>query len=103
MPLDRGYLSITDPDAPIFERDCISCGHCQRSITVKPGSGTTVYLVFNRAAWAWEEEAGHFCRVCMRPVCPSCGHDGRCTPWERMLEASEAKDRLRRQILENFD
>ncbi len=93
-----GYASIVEPDVPMVERDTITCGHCQRLIFVKPGTVSTVYLIFNKAAWAWEEVGGFFCKVCMRPVCPSCGDQGRCLVWEKRLEASEAKDRLKRSV-----
>jgi len=93
-----GYATVVDPDHPTVERDTITCGHCQRVIVVKPGTASTVYLIFNRARWQWEEEAGAFCRVCMSPICLPCCDAGRCTPWERKLEASEAKDRLRRSV-----
>jgi hypothetical protein len=35
----------------------------------------------------------------MRPVCLACHDLGTCTPWERQLEAMEAKDRLVRAVL----
>jgi hypothetical protein len=93
-----GYATLVDPDAPLVERDTCTCGHCQRVIFIKPGSASTVYLIFDRVGWRWQEEAGAFCRVCMRPICLSCCAVGRCTPWERQLEASEARDRLRRSV-----
>lgn len=93
-----GSFTITDPDRPLVERDTISCGHCQRILVVKPHTASTVYLVFDRASWTWQEEAGAFCRVCMSAICLPCCAQGRCTPWERRLEASEARDRLRRSL-----
>lgn len=91
-----GYATVVDPDAPILERDTITCFHCQRVIWVKPGSVATVYLIFDRLAWRWTEVPGAFCVRCMHPICPACGDLGRCTPWEQQLEVSEARDRLRR-------
>lgn len=93
-----GYATIVDPDAPLFERDTTTCGHCQRVIFVKPGTAQTTYLIFDRVSWTWKEELGAFCRVCMRPICLPCCDRGRCLPWERQLEASEARDRLRRSV-----
>lgn len=93
-----GFATVVDPDRPLFERDTTTCGHCQQVIFVKPGTACTTYLVFDRAAARWTEEAGAFCRICMRPICLGCCDVGRCMPWERKLEASEAKDRLRRQV-----
>jgi hypothetical protein len=88
VPNPRGYATIVDPDRPTWERDAIGCGHCQRIVFVKPGSATTVYLIQHRDG-RWTEEAGAFCRVCMRPVCLPCHKLGTCTPFERMLEQQE--------------
>lgn len=95
MPSARGYASITDPDAPLFERDTLNCGHCQKVVFVKPGSATTVYLIlhFDKAtgAHAWVEEPGAFCRICMRPVCLACHDHGGCRPFEHWLEQQERR------------
>ena len=98
MRTPTGYATITDPDRPIVERDTCTCGHCQRVIIVKPHTASTVYLVLNRQTLRWHEEAGAFCRVCMRPVCLACHAAGTCTPWERQLAAAEARDRFRRSV-----
>lgn len=91
-----GYATIVEPDRPLQEWDTCTCGHCQRIIFTKPGSASTVYLIARPTPGQFREESGAFCRVCMRPVCLSCHNDGRCTPWEKRLERSEARDRLRR-------
>lgn len=93
----HGYATILSPDESV-EFDTIRCGHCQAVVRVKPGTATTVYLVCDRHG-RWHEEGGGFCRVCMTAVCLPCVDAGRCLPWERQLEMSEAKDRLRRQVL----
>jgi len=93
-----GYAQVVDPDRPLVERDTIGCGHCGRVIFVKPDTASTVYLVLNRQALRWHEEPGAFCRVCMRPVCLACDAHGRCLPWERQFEMSEARDRLCRAV-----
>lgn len=100
-----GYLVITDPDAPgglDLERDTITCSHCQRIVEVKPGTGATVYLIprlsINGVAQPYHEEMGAFCRLCMKPVCLECHGIGTCTPWEKQMEAIEAKFRFRRQL-----
>ena len=85
-----GYAQIVDPDRPLFERDTITCGHCQRIVFIKPGSGATVYLLLHRDG-SVTEEAGAFCRVCMRPVCLSCHDQGTCTPFERQIAQMEAR------------
>jgi hypothetical protein len=97
MRSPTGYATIVEPDRPTVERDTITCGHCQRAIFVKPHTAATVYLILDRRTLSWREEAGAFCRVCMRPVCLSCHAHGRCTPWEQLLEASEARERFCQQ------
>lgn len=89
-----GYATVVEPDQPLVERDTITCGHCQRVIFVKPKTAQTVYLVFDRETWQWREVMGAFCRVCMRSVCLACHDQGRCRPWERMLEVAEARERF---------
>lgn len=83
-----GYAQILDPDAPLVERDTCSCGHCNKVIFTKPGSASTTYLIQHRDG-RWTEEAGAFCRVCMRPVCLRCHDLGSCLPLERWLDQQE--------------
>lgn len=85
-----GYAQILDPDAPLVERDTCSCGHCNKVIFTKPGSASTTYLIQHRDG-RWTEEAGAFCRVCMRPVCLRCHDLGSCLPLERWLDQQEQK------------
>jgi len=94
----HGYALILDPDRAQVEYDTIRCCHCQRIVFVKPGSASTVYL-FPQKDGRTLEEPGAFCGRCMGPICLLCHDLGRCTPWERQLERTEARDRLRRQIL----
>jgi hypothetical protein len=95
-----GYATILDPDRPLVERDTCTCGHCQRIIFTKPGSAQTVYLLqVSIVPDVWKEEPGAFCRVCMRPICLPCHGVGRCTPWERQIEAAEARQRLRDSLV----
>jgi hypothetical protein len=89
-----GYAVVVEPDRPTVERDTCTCGHCQRVIFVKPHTAATVYLILDRRTLTWREEPGAFCRICMRPVCLACHARGGCTPWERQLDAAEARDRL---------
>lgn len=93
-----GYATIVEPDRPLVERDSTSCGHCGSVIFVKPHTASTVYLILDRQTLQWREASGAFCRVCMRPVCLTCHAHGRCTPWEKKLEAAEARDRLCRAV-----
>lgn len=100
MRAPHGLATVIVEGREILDRDTITCGHCQRIVLVKPGTGSTVYLLAR--AGTWREEPGAFCRVCMSPICLPCCDRGGCTPWERQLEVSEARDRLRRQALEQF-
>lgn len=95
----HGYALIVAPDAKPVEYDTATCAHCCAIIFTKPGTGSTVYLIPGaHPAHPWQEEMGAACRNCMGPVCLACHAHGRCTPFEKQLEQSEAKDRLRRQI-----
>lgn len=91
----QGYATILLPDAPMIERDCISCGHCSAAVFVKPGTATTVYL-FPQMFGPDKEEPGAACHCCMRAVCLNCHAKGTCTPLEKMLEQSEARHRFLR-------
>lgn len=91
-----GYATIVDPDQPFFERDTITCFHCQQVVFIKPGTASTVYLIWDPVANVWREEPGAGCRVCMRPICLPCYVAGGCTPWEKQMEAAEARDRFLR-------
>ena len=86
-----GYAQIIDPDRPLEEFDTSACCHCNCLIRVKPGTASTVYLVFSRTDWRWTEEPGASCWHCMKPVCLVCHGKGICTPLERMLEQMESR------------
>ena len=89
-----GYMT-TFGDVPLQEHDTAQCGHCQQHIPVKAGTASTVYLVQSLVGSqiVTKEEPGAMCLVCMRTVCLKCHDLGRCLPWERMIEQSEARDR----------
>lgn len=93
-----GYATIVDPDHPLVERDTVSCCHCGRVIFVKPGTASTVYLVFDPDLWQWREEAGASCWHCMQPVCLTCYMRGVCVPLERRLEILEGRRAARRSL-----
>lgn len=93
-----GYATLFEPDVKSrdrWERDTCQCKHCGAVIYLKPGFGITIFLVQDRQR-RWTEKPGAFCRLCMGPICLRCDTHGRCTPLERKLEQSEARDRLRR-------
>jgi hypothetical protein len=89
MRRPQGYATIVEPGRPLEEFDTASCCHCSAAIRVKPNTVATVYLVFNRASWLWEEVPGASCWHCMKPVCLTCHDKGICLPLERMLEQAE--------------
>lgn len=101
MRRPQGFAITADPgsDRPLREEDTITCGHCQALVFIKPGTGATVYRIFDEEAWTWREEPGAFCRICMRAVCLQCHAYGGCLPWEKMLDRMEAKDRFVRSVL----
>lgn len=76
-----GYAVITDPLAPTKEWDTFTCCHCNSIVNVKP---------FQAAS-----DAGGWCARCAKPVCGPCADQGRCTPFEKKLDAYEARMRLR--------
>ena len=95
MPRISGYGIIVDPgiSGQPWERDSVSCGHCNKVIWTKPGSASTVYLILHRDG-RWTEEAGAMCRICMRSVCLPCHDHGACVPFEQwLLEQEGAKPR----------
>ena len=65
----------------VFEVDTFTCCHCNSVIHVKP--------------FAPMDEFGSMCRRCMKMTCPR-GADGACTPFEKRLEAWEARGRALR-------
>lgn len=92
MRKPQGYATVTG-DFSIKEFDTISCGHCNRVVMVKPGTGSTVYL-FPQLIGPMKEEAGASCRVCMTAVCLKCHDLGSCLPLERKIEEMEARGRM---------
>jgi hypothetical protein len=98
MRTPTGYATIVDPDAPLFEWDTCTCGHCQRVIFTKPGTASTIYLIVDRTTLQWREEPGAFCRRCMRPVCLACHAHGGCRTWEKLLERSERRHAFLRSV-----
>ena len=98
--LTSGYGAWTDRESGKTRRetDTVKCRHCGGMILVKPGTVNTVYLIPHKGHIVDEnsylEEAGAFCRNCMGPICLTCHHDGRCTPFMRVIELQEEKQRL---------
>lgn len=91
----QGYSIVTDPEGPNWERDSITCVHCQRVIFVKPGTGCTVYQ-FPQVDGRVLEEMGAWCSKCHKPVCLQCHEIGNCKPWAKVMEELEAVERSAR-------
>lgn len=87
--LGAGVWIDPGADAPLLERDSIQCGHCGKTVFVKPGTATTVYLIPTADGRHWLEEPGAMCGCCWRPVCLPCHDTGTCTPLEAFLEQLE--------------
>jgi hypothetical protein len=80
----RGYLIITDPDAPTKEWDTFTCCHCQRIVPIRPRAPAS--------------ECGGFCRLCFKEICGTCADKGSCDPFEKQLERIEARGRMLQSI-----
>lgn len=101
MRRPQGYGVVFDPlpragQPSIQEYDTISCGHCNKIVHVKSGTGSTVYLIPQLILGQpqWKEEMGAMCGCCMRAVCLPCHHVGTCTPLEKRIEQWEARGRF---------
>lgn len=92
----HGQITVTG-DSSIKEHDTISCGHCNRIVLVKAGTGSTVY-VFPQMEGPNKEEAGASCHVCMRSICLTCCDLGVCLPLERRIEEMESKGRFLKSV-----
>lgn len=83
-----GYAVMTNADGSKVERDTITCFHCNRLVTVNsrmdPAQQTAHRVI--------EAEK---CRMCMRHICPVCVGKLECKPFEKKLDAYEARMRLR--------
>lgn len=80
----QGYATLTDIQSgkTIAECDTFKCQHCQRVVHVK--------------AKANPDKLGGWCRQCAKAICPKCVATGRCEPFEKKLEAEEARYHARR-------
>lgn len=83
-----GYVIASGGPGPDEEHDTIACHHCQRHIVIPPGPPK-----------ADEGDLYGVCWTCDKFICPACAQLGRCQPWERQIEAMEARDRMLRSIL----
>ena len=84
MNRSRGYARIIDPAlAKPLEADAVTCAHCNRIVhmhDLKTGKALSGVLVH--------------CYQCDANTCVPCAETGKCTPFEKKLEAIEARGRL---------
>lgn len=76
-----GYSYSFDPTGMCQECDTFTCFHCNTIVKVPTKSKP--------------EDIGGLCKICMKMICPSCVDQG-CTPFEKKIEALEARDRTLR-------
>ncbi len=74
-----GCLFSVDPDGGGGEVDSFTCCHCQKVTFFQPKCDPT--------------ELGGFCKQCDKLICKHCVADGTCKPWEKQMEAREARAR----------
>jgi hypothetical protein len=75
----HGFIVESGPLGSV-EYESFTCFHCQAIVKVP-----------HRAKG---EDIGGLCKVCMRLICRECVGVGSCTPWQKQMEQSEARDRL---------
>lgn len=80
MRRPHGYATLVGPGV-FKEEDTIVCAHCQRIVPVKPLSDPS--------------DMGGLCKICNGLICAPCVGKG-CTPWERVMEQAEARERARK-------
>lgn len=87
MRRPQGYAVTNEPGKATVEEDTYTCGHCQFIVAVKPFQDPS--------------DMGGFCRMCMRHICVSCAESSDCEPFEKKLEAMEARGRLLKACAES--
>lgn len=90
-----GYAVWTGPGGVEKERDSITCSHCQRVVFLKPGHASVGDV--EASGGDPKHDIGGLCRGCMAHICGPCADDGRCVPFLKAIEKSEAEDYRRRQ------
>lgn len=84
MRKPQGYALAVDPSGKTsLECDTFTCNHCNSVVFVQ--------------AKAAPETLGGFCTLCMKNICPKCTGKT-CVPFEKKLEAMEARSRLLRAM-----
>lgn len=80
----KNYSVVSRPEGGIDERDCFTCGHCQRQVFVPVGQSAF--------------DLGGGCRLCENLICPRCVDLGTCKPWEEKMLEIERKVETDRMI-----
>lgn len=78
-------MTIDEPGKKLVEIDTITCCHCQAVVRLNKADGTKL-------------SPPPYCLRCTAFQCPTCGAKGTCTPFEKAIEAMEARDRLCRSM-----
>lgn len=101
-----GGTSIwTDPETGTFERDGVSCAHCNRWLYLKPrGAPTAEHVLGDLAKVApvhdkFDAANGGWCGVCAATICGPCVATGKCTPLEKRLAEEERRAALLKSLL----
>ncbi len=94
MRQPQGYAVLVTPAEPLqdgedtgayktVEWDTFKCGHCQAIVRVEPNKPPS--------------DMGGYCKKCDSLICQRCNFPGwTCTPWEKVMEAFEARERALR-------
>lgn len=89
MDRPTGYALWDGGDGRRLQADTFTCAHCN----------TVVFMPTAQDAREMRRDTvqpfGH-CLSCQKPVCGRCADRGTCTPFERILERWEARDRFLR-------
>ena len=76
-----GYAYTFDPTGIVQECDTQTCNHCNKVVHIKHKMDPA--------------DMGGLCKQCMKFICPKCVGFS-CTPFEKKLEAVEARERALR-------
>lgn len=76
----HGYLVGQDVNGRTQEFDTTTCVHCNKIVAVRRGS------------------KGGWCPSCAGVICEACNRIGRCTPFEKKLEAVESRSRFLKAV-----
>lgn len=72
-----GWACVSSPDGT-RDYNTFTCGHCNLIVIVRSKQDPA--------------NLGGLCKACMALICPRCVAKGTCTPFEKQLEAWEAKE-----------